>query len=159
MQSKISDIVNLAIRIITNTYMLKRTSLKRSDSAYGYYINENFGAVVDYMIKKKKSSLVDLGAGAGHCLLLLHGMGYTVKGYEDDRMLIETHIKLRGNNIEQKDIWNLTVEDIKDYQVIYFYQPFKSTVKMKKFIKLVLELKQKKQVVLYQPAKGELEIL
>lgn len=126
----------------------------KGNGQWGYYVNEDFGDVVNYMNEHNLTSLVDLGAGEGHIVELLNDMGYNAKGYEIEEELIDKyHENFSRNNVFQKDVMDITKEDIEDFQVIYMYQPFSDRTLLKKFLHRLINEMNVDQTIVYKDEK------
>jgi len=117
------------------THTRESLYFNKGNGQWGYYLNVDIEKVIDYLNKNNLKTVVDLGAGEGHIVELLNEMGFQAKGYEIEDVLIENYNKEFGKgNVTKKDIMYLTVEDIKEFEVIYFYQPFKDIGLMDNFL-------------------------
>ena len=133
----------------------------KENGEWGYVINMQFHKVVDYMLARNLSSIVDLGAGIGDCLEICRKLGFKVKGYEIEDILVTRHLKeMTKVFVEKKDIWHLTNSDIQGYQVIYAWSPFKNEELKDQFINKVKEIMSNDQIFIYMEDKRkELEVI
>lgn len=120
---------------------------------WGYYINEDIGTIAEFMSVNKFKKIIDLGAGAGILVHVLRALSFQAHGYEIEDTLIEISNKINSDVvILKKDILTLIKKDIKDYECIYFWEPFCSEELSKKFIKNLTNIMKKNQHILYKPA-------
>lgn len=152
--------VNSTIVFLTNLYQsLTRKPGHESDNVnycrkengeWGYYISHNPFAIIYYMQQNNLKSIVDLGSGAGILLQILRGYGFSIKGFEIEDSLIKVATKLLGKNItHKKDILTLTEEDVKDSEVLYFWEPVAEDELAKKFVENLVNILSPTQTVLY----------
>ena len=131
---------------------------KKSNGQWGYYINPHFDQVVEYLNEKNLKKVIDLGAGEGHVIELLNDMGFQAKGYEiEDELIEQYHQKFNKDNIIKKDIMFLTTDDIKDFEVIYFYDPFRDLELKKNFLIYITNIVIPDQTIIYKHEKDRIK--
>lgn len=74
-----------------------------------------------YKIYKPNMSFLELGCGVGNVLRFAKNIGFDVTGIEINSDLIQDSIL----NVINMDIQKYPMENYKDYDVIYIYQPLK----------------------------------
>ncbi len=120
---------------------------------YPYIANDDIGLVGIYMQKLGLKSVVDLGCGLGFGMLLLRDkFGVEVGGYELDSELLSKIPKKDKHLFKEKNILDLTKDDIKDYQVIYFYDPIYNTESRKRFIDNLSNIMSEGQYLIFKDA-------
>ena len=72
------------------------------------------------MIQNNLSSIVDLGSGHGHVLEICRRLGWKVKGYEIDPLIVREAYDF----VELKDVENIEEDHIYCFDMIYMYGPF-----------------------------------
>jgi hypothetical protein len=133
----------------------------KNNGEWGYCINLDFGEVATYMLENNLKTIIDLGAGIGHGIEILNTMGLQAKGYEIKDSLIKENAHFFGKKltmlganesltIEKKDIMNLTKNDIKDFEVIYLWQPFKDKILLNKFFINLFKIISLNQIILFK---------
>ena len=143
----------LAIHNASNNQKKKTNNLyfDKGNGQWGYVINMGFGAVLTYMMENNLKSLIDLGAGVGYSVEVSNDMGFKAKGYEIEDKFIEEHNNIfNNNNIIKKDIMTLKTQDIKDFAVIYIYQPFRDRTLMREFLNNLINILVSDQIILYK---------
>ena len=161
----IVDNVNDEITCISQLYKKLRNVYKndidyqpktigKNKGQYGYYISEYCGSLVILMKRLKLKSLLDLGSGPG---LILNPIKRNVPhsrcvGYEIEEELVNIGNSISYLPILRKDILKITKEDIKDFQVIYFWEPLKDEVLAKKFVENLSKIVIPNQIICYKPA-------
>ena len=119
------------------------------DAIWDYDINPHFNEVLQWMEDNDKTSILDLGAGLGDCLMAAKDVGHAVLGFENNPELLKDAPK----EIIEKDILKIVKKNLKGYEVIYSWEPFKHPVKAKKFIEMVFKKLHKGQVLIYKAQK------
>lgn len=118
---------------------------------FGYYITPSISALFLLIQELKVKSFLDLGAGAGILLLTLNALveDLRVHGYENEVELIRQHTTwLGGRVITRKDILTLNKEDIKYFQALYFWDPFRDFKLTQQFINNLASIMDKKQIII-----------
>lgn len=159
------DILDYQSSILTSMYEKLCTSSELSSLNYrvkqvgpnkgqfGYYVSDKSGSLHYLLTELKSNSLLDLGSGAGILLFLLQRQGnIRVRGYEIESSLIEIANKLLPGFTIQKDILTLKVEDIQNFDTLYFWEPLADKELAKKFIDNLLSILLPKQVIIYKPS-------
>ena len=133
----------------------------KGNGEWGYIINFHFGEVAAYMLENDFKTIIDLGAGVGHGIEILNLIGLEARGYENEDELIMENAKFFGKKltllggdesltIRKKDIMSLTTNDIKEFEVIYFWQPFKDEILLNKFLINLFEIISPNQTILFK---------
>jgi hypothetical protein len=155
----ISRYITATTKVLDRVYRaeLRNTRLhirkKPGGKEWGYYINPDFGDVVQYMVENDLNSFIDLGAGAGHIMEIMRLAGYKVRGYENEPALIEEYeatflAKHHNNFLFEKDIMTLSTEDIRGFEVLYAWQPFRDLSLLNIFIDKTISIMTPDQVFL-----------
>ena len=125
---------------------------------YGYFINESIIDVYRLMRKFHLVTMIDLGCGTGHVMEALQNLNIRVKGFEIESTLIKYADRNVKRYIKKKDITKLIKEDIKNSEVIYFWEPIASPTLAKTFIDNLVPLLTKSQYII-QRTSGCMETL
>lgn len=161
----ISECINAAMEVLHRSYYNAKYNPKNSivhyqekdNGEWGYVINNKFGDVVDYMLENDFTKIVDLGSGVGHGIELLHRMGFYARGYENEDILIQENNIVFGKKlhslIQNKNVMTLTTSDIKDFEVLYCWDPFKDEKLKKKFMHNLIDIMLPGQVILNKSVK------
>ena len=158
------------IRYIGNVYksqLFRNQSLKnkslhytskregKNKGQFGYYFNSHLIDLLLFMWEYNLKSIVDLGAGVGHLIMILYEFGFSVGGYEIEKDLILEGIKIHQSHIlenclKEKDILILTKIDLRQFEVIYFWEPFSDERLVKKFVDNLISRMKKNQYIAYR---------
>lgn len=136
------------------SYQLKGEKDKyKRPMEFGFYINESLGYFAVIMKRLKLTSFVDLGSGPGLTLATVSLVTHIKNnvGFENEDSLVELAKKMQFN-VYKEDITTLKPEDIKDYQVVYFYEPIHDDEKCKIFIDNLCDIMYKGQLCIFQCA-------
>ncbi len=107
---------------------------------YSYIPNLYIGAIGIYMKCLGLNSIVDLGCGEAFGVLSLKNkLGFKVGGYDFNKKLL-SKIPVENKNFKFKDILTLKPKDIKDYEVVYFYDPIYKKELKKIFIDNLIDI-------------------
>ena len=134
------DILRKIYHLIHDHKMEKvcRKSKFKYEDSYPYICNDYIGIVGSFMKKLGLNSVVDLGCGLAFGILCLEKeFNFKVGGYDINKDLL---IGLDSERFKEKDILKLTTDDIKDYEVIYFYDPFITIYMKYKFIENLIKI-------------------
>lgn len=174
-QSKQSEVLNYIeqARVLNNLYRLMIGNIKQlyvrykniiyqvktNKQEYGYYMNENLFPVFEIFNSLNCKSLLDLGSGPGLMLKALKQVfnDCNFVGYDNEKIFVEDSKKLFYTNVQQKNILTLKKEDVNDFEVLYFYEPFCTpynlkNIKCEKFIKNLSKIMYVGQYIIYMPA-------
>lgn len=124
--------------------------LKKNNQEFGYYISYDVYDIAVTLNKLKKTKVIDLGCGAGILMQILNTLGFRTKGFEIEDSLI-TRARFITNNIFKKDITEITTEDIKDYEVLYFWEPIPGDALSRKFVANLEKVMLPGQMIIYKP--------
>ena len=128
-----------------NSYIVK-------NGQYKYYNNSYVLNLIKFLEINNINSFLDLGCGAGILLRMvnLYNINLKLKGYEIEDNLISICNKLNYKEPAiKKDILKLKVDDIKDYQVLYFWEPLYNKDLAKKFVTNLAKIIQPNQIIVY----------
>jgi 2-polyprenyl-3-methyl-5-hydroxy-6-metoxy-1,4-benzoquinol methylase len=128
-----------------NSYIVK-------NGQYKYYNNPYVLNLIKFLKLNNIKSFLDLGCGAGILFRILHIFNYELKlkGYEIEDNLIEICNRLNHTKpAVKKDILKLTIDDIKDYQVLYFWEPLCDRKLAEKFVTNLAKILQPNQIIVY----------
>lgn len=143
--SKLYKILQDPCNVDNNSYIVK-------NGQYKYYNNINVLSLIKFLELNNIKSFLDLGCGAGILFKILnyYNNNLKLKGYEIEDNLIEICNKLNyyGSAVK-KDILKLSIDDIKDYQVLYFWEPLYNTDLAKKFVTNLAKIIQPNQIIVY----------
>jgi 2-polyprenyl-3-methyl-5-hydroxy-6-metoxy-1,4-benzoquinol methylase len=141
-----------------NYYQIKQGN---NQGQFGYYFNSGIAGLIVFMLANEFSSVVDLGCGPGDTLQILEKYGMRVKGFEiePDFIRMSEQVYPSMTCIEQKDICKLDKVDIRDYQVIYFWEPISDYLQCKKFVSNLVEIMNSNQIIFMKPNGYILDIL
>lgn len=162
------DNINDEVRCITNLYKKLRNTgeynIKNNNNIdytvktgknkgqYGYYVSKYCGCLAVLMKRLQLTSLLDLGSGPG---LILNPIKRNIPnskcvGYEIENDLVNIGNCISRLPILKKDILKITQEDIKDFQVIYFWEPLRDQQLAKRFVKNLSKIVVPNQVICYK---------
>jgi len=124
----------------------------KETGAYGFVpgkqiikLTKVFMAVFDYLAKKVSEDLsfLDAGCGVGNMLLIAYSIGFTsVSGIEFDEKTITIARRLLRHTVHKEHYCKIIRADLmeydeyRDYDVVYYYQPMRSS-HMDKFLGLL----------------------
>jgi hypothetical protein len=136
-----------------NTQLKTLFNNSKQNGEYGYYVSldssfKNLCKIVELLDIKK---FCDLGAGSG---ILLKALIYfkqmrKIIGYENEKILVDNSM---NDYVKLKDIFDLTITDLKDFECIYFWEPFKSDELANKFVNHLSKVTSKGQIIIYREA-------
>lgn len=130
-----------------------QTKRGEREGEYGYYMSGFIRDLYVIMNRLKLTKLLDLGSGPMIGLMPLHNRGIICKGFEiEDNFINLANRLLYYNSCVKKDILKITKSDIKDYEVIFFYEPFCSKKLSKQFIQNLSKIVSKEQIIVYNQA-------
>lgn len=168
--TKEENIIKVEIDRTTNllrqVYQCKHTNSdalcyqrKNEEKEFGYYISYSFGLLYILMMRLKIYSLFDIGSGPGLGLKAIdwyhdkksQPCRITLKGCDN-----ELSFYAQGNNLSLnivlKDMTILTKEDIKNYKILYFYEPLIDRTLCNAFAENLSKIVNKKQIIVYYSA-------
>lgn len=123
---------------------------KENNQEFGYYLTYNVYDLAVTLNKLKKERVIDLGCGVGILMQVLNTLGFRTKGFEIEDCLI-TRAGYITNNVHKKDITEITTEDIKDYEVLYFWEPIPGEALSRKFVENLEKVMLPGQMIVYKP--------
>lgn len=123
---------------------------KKAGKEYGYFVNSRTTLFTLTRVLNIRS-LVDLGCGAGVLISCLEDYIFKVKGYDNEKDLVDIANKISRNKelAELKDITKLTKDDIKNFDAVYFWEPIIDEKMATKFVKNLLKVMKKDQYIFY----------
>jgi SAM-dependent methyltransferase len=128
--------------------------------SFGYYISRSVPDLYLLLRELKVKKFLDLGCGMGIILKMLwvlsgfdeENKGYLeVRGIEIDELLVKYSLRVCGNGhfVRQGDILSLSKDDIKDADVIYMWEPFRSDEYIKKIHDDLYKLMEPNQRIIF----------
>ena len=144
--------LSVLYRVLQNSNNEDNNSYIIKNGQYKYYNNTYVLNLIKFIKLNNIKSFLDLGCGAGILLKILHIFNYELKlkGYEIEDNLIEICNRLNYTKpAVKRDILKLTIDDIKDYQVLYFWEPLYDRKLAKKFVTNLAKILQPNQIIVY----------
>lgn len=128
-----------------------KSTEKKTKGQFGYYHNTRCAELYFFMKKHKKKRICDLGSGAGVLLQTIKTINWNiiVKGFEIEKSLVEYSNTYNNFRTLEKDILTLTKEDLKDQEIIYFWEPLYEDGLAKKFAENLGKVLTKGQLIVY----------
>ena len=119
---------------------------------FGYVLNPYVGILYVLLKRLGKNSLIDLGSGAGLLLAILNAYDKELKlaGIEIEEELLVISDKLHVNAYN-KDLLYLQAADIRDYEVVYFWEPFHNSDPGIKFANNLIDCMYPGQILIMRP--------
>jgi hypothetical protein len=148
------DSGNKLVRVLQRFFPSKLITADTGES-WDFVHNYNILPLVEIVHSLKVKSLIDLGSGPG---LILYALScffdYRLKlsGIEYDKNLVDIGNKVLGDDkdiIKEKDLNNLNVKDIFEYDIIYTWDPFKHKAIGKFGDKLASLMRKDQYLVMY----------
>lgn len=134
----------------------------KKDGEWGYYPSDPYiiKNIVNFLSSQPYDSVAydstlsfcDLGSGAGILLAVLKDIfpKLTVKGFENERTLIKISKSILPENaIVYKDLMLIKEKDIKEYSILYSWEPMRDDEKLKKFFEVLAKAMNKNQLFIY----------
>lgn len=120
-------------------------SISKRGTNYGYYRTKDLSALVEITLFRPKK-VVDLGSGLGEFMMDIKELAnIEVHGFELDTILAKNAVI----PTTQKDILTISEDDLKDADLIYFWQPLIDPDMILKFWRNLSHIKNK--IVLCRP--------
>lgn len=151
----VGSTINKMILFIIKEYIKNKSHLDYTikeegpnKGQFGYYINKKMGSFIEKMLNHNIKSVMDLGAGYGHFVAVASKFLDYSCGIEIEEELISKSRLTR--DIEHKDIFDLTKEDVKEIEALYFYEPFHSKDLSEKFVEHLMLIMYEGQKIFYR---------
>lgn len=119
--------------------------------SYGYYPNTYICTLIEILDYYNIKSLFDLGCGMGLLLKVINIFRKNINlgGVDINNTCIDLITRLIFSDSFRKcDIFNLTNHEIKDYECLYFWDPFCKIEEIRRFIKFFSSLKLKGKYII-----------
>lgn len=122
------------------SYHVKKDDHDMENGEYGYFINPNVLCLYKFIKKNNIESMIDFGCGCGILLLILRTLNHSIRlgGIDNEPAYIKASkfFLYSSYNIDTKfgDICNVSNEELKRYQMVYFYEPFVSGTEKAKIL-------------------------
>lgn len=139
-------------------YRAKATHNDVRPTEYGYYVSHHAVPIISEAVARLNvKSVIDLGIGMGFSMIVLHRMfpRLAIGGIDNEPLFL--HILKRMTDaflLKQKDLLTLNVHDIKDYDLIFSWEPFYDHDLSAQFARRLISRMKTGQILIYHSASG-----
>jgi SAM-dependent methyltransferase len=127
---------------------------------WGYFVSRDVYPLLKLLERYNISSLCDLGSGVGIFLRALRDFAWfnlNVTGFEIEPLFVEIANDYFDVRTLKKNILLLKQEEIKEFEVLYIYEPFTSDEVRDNFFDNLLNIMVKGQLFFYKPANSSVD--